>query len=469
MTNISLPNDWTPRPWQLDVLKARERGIRRGCIPVHRRAGKTDLLLNLAAIEAHKVVGNYVHVFPTLTQGRRAIWRGVDRHGRRFMDRVFPHELRRTTRDDEMVIEFLNGSTWQLLGADNPSALVAANYRGVVLDEYALYPDAEVLDYLRPVLTENQGWLYAISTFRGRNQMYDLYHLNKNDPEWYTAHLTVDETHEWDGTPLITLADIEADIKSGMSHEMARQEYYLDTTAAFSGAYYGKQIADMQREGRTGDFPYDPSLPVYVALDIGYSDHTVAVAFQAVEPKKTVILGSKSWQFTPAGEIAQQLKAAFPFKFTAAILPHDARRPGATGDTWASVFEAFKVADEIEVLRKGQSTLHLEIALVQQSLPTTYIDTAIRPWSGKEPNNSKLLDALAGYRTMRLAKLPGVYSKNPQHSWESHWADAVRYLMVYRHGDIGLGGWNKAPDYSMQDRAMGWTGGRLLADRPTKW
>jgi hypothetical protein len=136
---------------------------------------------------------------------------------------------------------------------------------------------------------------------------------------------------------------------------------------------------------------------------------------------------------------------------------------GATGETWSSVFDAFKVADEIEVLRKAQSTLHLEIDLVRRSLATTYIDTSIRPWSAGAPNNTKLLDALAGYRTMRVAKMPGVYSKNPQHSWESHWADAVRYLMVYRHGDIGLGGWNAKPDFTQQDKAMGWSNGRITA------
>ena len=51
-----------------------------------------------------------------------------------------------------------------------------------------------------------------------------------------------------------------------------------------------------------------------------------------------------------------------------------------------------------------------------------------------------LLEALAGYRTEKLAaKRPGVFSRQPYHSWESHYADALRYLFVYRHGDIGSG------------------------------
>ena len=32
MTVITLPHDWTPYPWQLDVLKAREDGVNRFAI-----------------------------------------------------------------------------------------------------------------------------------------------------------------------------------------------------------------------------------------------------------------------------------------------------------------------------------------------------------------------------------------------------------------------------------------------------
>jgi hypothetical protein len=459
MPIIQLPNDWAPRPWQREVLNAREKGFRRGCIALHRRAGKSDLLLNLACIEAHREPGNYVHIFPTIVQARKALWRGVDKAGRRFMDRVFPPPIRKTIRDNEMQIELLNGSTWQLLGADNPSALVGTNFRGIVLDECALYPDSEVLDYLRPVLAENTAaWMFAISTFRGRNHFYDLFHVNRNNPEWFCLHLDVSQTHEADGTPLISASDIDAERRAGMSDAMVRQEFWLDTTAAFSGAYFQQQMADMKAAKRTGDFPHDPSSPVYVAFDIGFSDHTVAVFFQAFDPKRTVIIGSHAWQFTPAPDIARDIRERYPWgkQIQIAVLPHDARRPGPAGDTWASAFEAFKLAEEIEVLRKAQNTLHSEIALVQQSLPTTYIDTVVRPWTNGKENNSMLLEALAGYRTEKLAKRPGVFSRNPYHSWESHYADAVRYLFVYRHGDIGLGGWGPKPSTVAIDRAAGW-------------
>lgn len=42
-----------------------------------------------------------------------------------------------------------------------------------------------------------------------------------------------------------------------------------------AGAYYANQIANLERTGRIGDFPYDPALgPVYTSWDLGVDDYT---------------------------------------------------------------------------------------------------------------------------------------------------------------------------------------------------
>ena len=46
------------------------------------------------------------------------------------------------------------------------------------------------------------------------------------------------------------------------------------------GAYYAKLIAQAEREGRIGDFPYDPALPVMTGWDIGIDDYTAVWFFQ---------------------------------------------------------------------------------------------------------------------------------------------------------------------------------------------
>lgn len=46
------------------------------------------------------------------------------------------------------------------------------------------------------------------------------------------------------------------------------------------GAYYARQIAQAESEGRIGFFPYDPALPVITAWDIGVDDYTAIWFFQ---------------------------------------------------------------------------------------------------------------------------------------------------------------------------------------------
>lgn len=457
MPTINLPNNWTAYPWQRDVMAARRKGVNRFAIAAHRRAGKDAIALNLTAVEAHTVVGTYAHMFPYATMARRALWRESNDLGQRILEQAFPPEIRKATRENELSIEFLNGSVWQAMSADDPRAAVGTNLKGVVFSEYALYPDSESWDYIRPILARNGGWAMFISTYRGANHHYQLVRLNRDNPDWYVKELDVNATKDNDGRPLITDEMIEAERRSGMSEALIQQEYYNSPVAAFSGAYYQTMMRRARAESRLGDFPWNQSLPVYCAFDVGYADHAVAVFFQAEAPNKTVFIGSQAWQFTPPADIATEIKAKYPWgnRISTVILPHDANRPGPTGDTWVTVFDKFRLSqDEMTVLRKGQNTLHSEISHVQMNLGTCYFDTAPREFTKHRPNNDVLLESLTAYRTETVHHRPGTYSKMPLHDQSSHWADAVRYALVYRHGDYMPGSWSKAPDWSKQDRSQ---------------
>ena len=63
-------------------------------------------------------------------------------------------ELRATTREQEMLIKFKSGSTWQVVGSDNFNSLVGSPPAGVVFSEWALAKPA-ARAYLKPILAEN--------------------------------------------------------------------------------------------------------------------------------------------------------------------------------------------------------------------------------------------------------------------------------------------------------------------------
>ena len=141
-TEVTIPHDWTPRPHQRALFDQFGHGktYRRGCAVWHRRAGKDSCALNLTARDMFRRVGTYWHLFPEQAQARRAIWNGIDRAGRRIIDQMLPPAVRARTSAQEMLIETVNGSIWQMAGSDNFDSLVGSNPVGVVFSEWALVP-----------------------------------------------------------------------------------------------------------------------------------------------------------------------------------------------------------------------------------------------------------------------------------------------------------------------------------------
>ena len=105
----------------------------------HRRSGKDDVALHWTAVAAHQRPATYWHMLPLANQARRAVWEAVNATtGKRRIDEAFPKEIREATRENEMLIRFKCGSTWQVLGSDGYDALVGAPPAGIVFSEWAL-------------------------------------------------------------------------------------------------------------------------------------------------------------------------------------------------------------------------------------------------------------------------------------------------------------------------------------------
>jgi hypothetical protein len=459
---IRLPHAWRPHPWQQRVIDAYRAGKKRFLLVVHRRAGKDQIGLNLAAIAANMPaplgrVGLYYHVFPTEKSNRGAIWKGQDKlDGRRYIDQAFPEQLRAATRDHTMEIEFSNGSFWRCIGSDNYNALRGGNPLGVVFSEYAFADPQSWTSIIAPILRENGGWAAFISTPNGKNHFWDLYNVAAANPDvWHVEYLTVDDTVNADGKPLMTSADIEAARnEDGLTDADVRREFYCDWSAVFTGAYYGKEVHLMTTQKRVTRVDYDPKRPVFAAWDLGTSDELVCGFFQKNSAAHYCI-GSRSWTFTKFEDALQDCAIAFPWKVAKHVVPHDA----ASGTMRDLLVTALEKYGEVEILERGPVQIGIEA--VRSLLPTMWIDNEPRPWStvdGKpHPNNQRLVEALAGYRTSQSMqqKQRGVYAATPLHSWESHFADMLRYYATaVQTGALSLTEWGQAPSYAQQDRAV---------------
>lgn len=226
-TRLTIPNDWRPLAHQKRLYRqfGYGRPFKRGCAVWHRRAGKDSVALNLTARDMFRRVGTYWHLFPEQTQARRAIWNGIDGRGRRIIDQVFPPPVRKRVNGNEMLVETVNGSIWQMAGSDNFDSLVGSNPVGVVFSEWALaHPDA--WDYIRPILVENDGWALFIYTPRGHNHGFTAWMNALESEDWFAERLTIEDTG------LIRPDQIEAERRSGMSEGKVRQEFFCSFEAA---------------------------------------------------------------------------------------------------------------------------------------------------------------------------------------------------------------------------------------------
>lgn len=186
---------WVPRSYQQPAWDFLKAGGKRAFLLWHRRSGKDELCLRHMFAAAQERPGNYWYLLPQQEHARKAIWRAVDPHkGKRRIDLTFPQAARAKIIEHEMVIEFHNGSTFQVLGSDNYNALVGSPPVGIVLSEWAL-SDPQAWSYLAPALEENDGWAVFNGTPRGPNHAKTLFDYASANPEWFCEKLTADDTN----------------------------------------------------------------------------------------------------------------------------------------------------------------------------------------------------------------------------------------------------------------------------------
>lgn len=438
MTSIILPaSGWQPRHYQRKVWRYLEGGGKRAVLGWHRRSGKDDVALHWAATAAHERVAPYWHMLPEAAQARKAIWDAVNPHtGRKRIDEAFPQELRKTTRNNEMFIEFKNGSTWQVVGSDNYNSLVGTAPAGLVGSEWAL-ADPNAWAYLRPILAENGGWALFISTPRGANHFKTMMDNAKASPDWFSQILPATETGVFSDEQLAAEeAEYIADYGLDDGRKRFRQEYLCDFEAAVPGAYYGGEMARARDENRIRSVPWLPKYPVHTAWDIGIGDSTAIWCFQYIAEEIRLIDYVQN-SGVALGWYVNELGKK-PYTWGIDLLPHDAEPDRL--QTGESIQATLRGLGRQKTSIVGMAPIYVGINAVRDILPRCYFDAE---------KTQRGVNALSQYRRQWDEKRK-VFHDKPLHDWASDPADAFRYLA------LGLplvdvdAGWGKAIAYPKQ-------------------
>lgn len=412
---IRIP-DFEPRPYQLNFLRAMDNGCKRAVLVWHRRAGKEIACFNYMVRQAwfHRV-GTYVYFFPTSTLGRRILWDGADRDGRRFIDYIPKAIVDGNLNANEMKIRLTNGSIIQIIGSDQ-IINVGINPIGTVFSEFSLQ-DPKCYNFVRPILRENDGWAVFNFTPRGKNHAHDLYLMAKSNTEWFSECLTIRDTG------VLTDADMDAERKEGMSEHLIQQEYYCNFDQGTEGAFFAKYLAQADVQGRLCRVPYDPATPVDTYWDLGVADETVILFVQNVGQEIHIInmYRNQGEGLHHYAKHIQDLAEKEGYVYGIHTAPHDITvrelGAGAQQRIWIArdLGIDFRVCPNIPI-QEG-------IELARGIFPRVWIDPS---------KCSYLIKSLENYHKHYNEK-NNVYSDRPVHDWSSHSCDAFRYMSIMQN------------------------------------
>lgn len=440
---VELPYNFNLRPYQIEKFDAFfKKGIKRHIWINPRRTGKDITSLNLLVIAALRKKAAYLYLLPELNQARRVIWTGIDANsGMSYLDFIPSQVIKGKPHKTHMYIELINGSIIFFGGAENYDAYMGMGAAGIILSEYAIQTPF-AWNYLSPMLRQNNGWAIFPYTPRGRNHGYDLYQLNKNNPEWYTQLLTAHNTFDNNGERVITDKMIQAERDSGMPEELIQQEYYCSFDAALVGAYYGQYIEKAEYEDRICNFAIDTTIPVYTYWDIGVGDST-AIWFMQKKGQKMYLIyyyenQGKGIDFYASvlHQIAQQLS----IKYIQHVGPFDLNiKEFGTGLTRIEQAKKYGIHFQLAPTKKnGASGQMISLMDGIEAVRATFKDLIFH-----QDNCIDGLNALRSYRKKYDHKRK-VYSDNPNHDWSSHGSDALRYMcLTQKYGVVTPENWRQ--------------------------
>lgn len=411
-----------PRDYQLDFFDAMENsgGKYRHAIIVHpRRSGKDYMTFQFALRHALRKTTTVLYMLKSYSQAKQVIWDLINNDGVRLLDTI-PPDVIQSLNSSELKITLTNGSIIKLGSAENyEKSIVGSNASLIIFSEYGTYDNANPYLFASPIIAARpEGRFIFISTPRGRNHYYDLWMKAQKWPDWYCELKTVDDTKHI--TP-----EMMKTIEREHSYEFIQQEYYCSFSRGIEGSVYAHYINKMYDDNRITHVPYDPSLPVNSAWDLGQDDQMVIILFQITKSNLVHVIDCYADNNKPMTHYIKWLKSQ-EYVYGKHWAPHDAAVRNLTdGKTRIEYARELGLTFEVkEVDKKIQSAVPRKsvmdgIEAVRVAFPRIFINQKC----------TQLIKALETYHREWDADKQK-YSDTMVHDWSSDYADAFRYMCL---------------------------------------
>jgi phage terminase large subunit len=370
----------------------------------HRRFGKTVCMINhliRSALMSKLKNPRFAYIAPTFKQAKSIAWDYMKQFTAKIPNTKF--------NETELRVDLPNGSRITLLGAENSDGLRGIYLDGCVIDEYANIDGKLFAEIIRPALSDRKGYCVFIGTPAGmNNNFYDLYQHANGAEDWFNYKAKASDTKIVDPEELEKAKEV-------MGEKKYLQEFECDWIANIEGAIYGEEIAKIEDKNQIARVPYDPTLPVSTAWDLGVADHSSIIFFQQ-KGTGVQIIDYHEERGHGLPHYIQMLEEK-PYIYKDHFAPHDIDvQEFGNGKTRREI--AYQLGIRFKVVPK----LPVEegIHAVTMLLPRCWIDT---------DHCKNLIDALRHYHRKYIDK-NRMFRSKPVHDWSSHACDAMRYLAV---------------------------------------
>ena len=413
MSDIThIDTGYRPRPLQAQIHTQLKRF---GVLAIHRRFGKTVMAinhgLNYGLTKVDLPNPHISFISPLYKQSKTVAWDYAKEFTRMIPGvKQYESELR-----IDIPLGLLDGKPnvmrFQLFGADNPDALRGMYHDFIIFDEFGNQPPTIWTEVCSPALADRKGGCLFLGTPNGKNLFYEIYQkalqkMAEGDTEWYCA------TYSAETSGVIDAKELAAQ-KDNMPEEDYAQEFLCDWAAAVRGAYFSSNMKRARSENRVMRIPYESSLPVFCAFDLGTDDYTAVWFFQCFR-NEIRLINFEQWRNMGTLDVLKEM-SRMPYIYGTFFMPWDVgHRERSTGRTTQDIIE--DLGFEVEVVKR--SSIQSGIDRVREIFTKCYFD---------EVTCAEGIDCLENYRK-KVNPRNNEFMETPCHDEFSHGADAFRYL-----------------------------------------
>ena len=300
---------------------------------------------------------------------------------------------------------------------NNAQSIKSMENIGIAWCEEASTMSEESMDILIPTIRAEGSFL--IWTYNPISEFDPVWvRLAKNpDDKTYVRKVNSDDVEDLLSPEIIA----EREKMRKENPELFEHIYLGMPLTANTGSVFGKQLAQAREDGRIGKVPYDESLGVYTAWDLGIGDATAIWFFQTTPGGEMHFIDHYESSGEDLGHYISVIQNK-PYQYNKHFLPHDANsRELQTNMTRVDFFRNRGI-NNVDVLRPTRFTLGMDdISLVARPKFS-------KCWFDEE-KCKRGLDCLRAYHFAYDEKNKLLKDK-PEHDWASHSSSAFIYAMI---------------------------------------